>query len=75
VLDATGAVTFLAHGDHLWDHAYSLTAFDVWFHDQDNRGVVDINAIEANTQQVVPEPTTMALLALGGLAVIRRRRA
>jgi len=74
VLDAAGGVTFLAHGGHLWDHAYALATFDVWAGHTNNRGVLDINAIEAVTQGVVPEPGSIALLGLGALTLIRRRR-
>jgi len=43
-----------------------------------NRGIIDVNAIEAISEEVVPEPST-ALLALLSvtclIAVIRRRSA
>lgn len=79
VLDASGTVTFLAHGGHLWDHAYSLVAFSAFPgmgpNDQ-NYAVIDINAIEAISEGVVPEPTGLALLLVGfGLMGVRRRRA
>lgn len=65
VLDASGAVGFLAHGGHLWDKAYALGAFDVWFADPNNFGVIDINAIEAIGETSVPEPAAMAMLCFG----------
>jgi len=54
---------FLVHGGEVWNTAHTV-ALD-W-------GVTteDIDALEA-----VPEPATLSLLALGGLALIRRRRA
>lgn len=78
VLDASGSVTFLAHGGHLWDHAYSLATFSVFpgaGPDDPNYGVIDINAIEAISEGVVPEPSGMALMLVGaGLVGGRRRR-
>lgn len=56
---------FLNHGGHLWD-----TAFDVG--KATGCLVEDIDALEA-TQLVVPEPASMAALALGALGVLRRR--
>ncbi len=77
VLTAAGGISFLEHGGHLWDKTYAMTAFDVWFDDQDNFGVLDINAIEAISQGVVPEPSGIMLLLLGsvGIGCRRRRRA
>ncbi|XAM00304.1 PEP-CTERM sorting domain-containing protein [Phycisphaeraceae bacterium D3-23] len=75
VLDASGSITFLAHGGHLWDHAYSLAVFEIFLTDDNNYAVIDINAIEAVSEGVVPEPSGLALLSLGmGLMGWRRRR-
>lgn len=76
VLDGAGSISFLEHGGHVWDLAYALTAFDVWFEDQNNYGVLDINAIEAISESVVPEPASCIMLLLGlvGLSSRAKRR-
>lgn len=75
VLDGAGGFGYFAHGGHLWDHAYSLMAFDVWFMDPNNFGVIDINALEAVGEFVIPEPAGASLFALGLLAAgLRPRR-
>ncbi len=74
VLDGTGAVSFLMHGGHLWDHAYSLVTFEIFKEDPHNYAVLDINAIEAVGEEVVPEPASVALLMLGAGALGARRR-
>ncbi|MBN1912009.1 MAG: PEP-CTERM sorting domain-containing protein [Pirellulales bacterium] len=76
VLDATGHVEFLRHGGHLWDKLYAVTNFDVYSGDDEHYGVLDINAIEGITANVVPEPSSIMLLGLAavGLAVAFRRK-
>lgn len=75
VLDGAGSVSFLKHGGHAWDKAYALTTFGT--QTPNGRFVLDVNAIEAVGQSVVPEPAAAALgfatLATAG-AVRRRRR-
>jgi len=62
VWSSGGPATFLSHGGHLWNTVFNvMAAFGV---DSEN-----INALEA-----VPEPATLALLALGGLGALLRRR-
>ncbi|MBN1854489.1 MAG: PEP-CTERM sorting domain-containing protein [Pirellulales bacterium] len=75
VLDAAGNVSFLRHGGHLWDKAFALANFNV-AQNPDDLEVLDINAIEAISESVVPEPTSMLLLAscLLGLVGYRWRR-
>jgi hypothetical protein len=76
VLNADGTVSFLFHGGHVWDKAYAVGAFDVWFLDPNNFGVIDINAIEAIGERSVPEPASVMMLVLLGLASLQlcRRR-
>jgi hypothetical protein len=82
VMDASlgaAGTTYLFHGGHLWDHTNALTdlALPPDFIDG-NRGVIDVNAIEAISEEVVPEPSTALLALLSGtclLAAIRRRSA
>lgn len=73
VLNSGGVATYLTHGGHVWDHAYSLAAFDIWSMDPENYGVIDINAIEAIGEFAVPEPSTLLLL-VAAVAGVRRRR-
>ena len=53
---------FLIHGGELWDTAHTV-GLDFAI------GTEEVNALEA-----IPEPATLSLLCLGGLALIRRRR-
>lgn len=79
VLDATTGVagtSYLHHGGHDWSHSFALTDLAITGPDVQGRAIIDINAIEAVGQLVVPEPTT-AMLSLLGLATVvggRRRR-
>ena len=59
-----GSAQFLNHGGFIWDTANSITGIFPNVFTEEN-----IGGLEA-----VPEPATMTLLALGGLAVLRRRR-
>ena len=78
VLDASlgvGGTTYLSHGGHSWDHAYALSSLVVSPNQVDGYGVIDINAIEAVGELVIPEPTTIALMGGGlALAMCSRRR-
>lgn len=75
VLDAAGGASFLAHGGHLWDHTYALTTFSMGMPGgNQNYFAFDIDAIEAVTEGVVPEPNT-AMLVLLGTALLSCRRA
>lgn len=75
VLPAGGPATYLMHGGHVWDHAYTLAAFDVWSMDPQNYGVIDINAIEAIGEFAVPEPAAMLLLVFATATAFVQRRA
>ena len=68
------AVSFLDHGGHLWDKAYAIT--DLALALGPDFAVIDINAIEGISQEVVPEPAGFALMTLGlvGLGCRSRRR-
>lgn len=71
VLEATAAglsASFLKHGGHAWDHAYTLGALALPLPDQ--RAVIDINAIEAVGELVVPEPTGATLLSMAAIALL-----
>ena len=61
-----GLAAFLVHGGEVWDTAHSVTG-----HFSGYGITVDenINALEA-----IPEPTTICLLGLGGLGLLRRKR-
>jgi hypothetical protein len=77
VLDASqpNLPTFLFHGGHLWDHNYALSNLKIAPNLIDNGyAVIDINAIEAISEGVVPEPATWLLLPLAGIAAIGLRR-
>lgn len=76
VLNADGTVAYLTHGGHAWDHTYALATFEQFLQDQNNYGVIDINAIEAIGEFAVPEPSGMLLVMLGGAfcLMIRGRR-
>ena len=56
------AAQFLNHGGMLWN-----TANDVGNH-------FDVATEEINALEALPEPTTMGLLVLGGLALLRRKK-
>lgn len=75
VLEATAAglsASFLKHGGHDWDHAYTLGALALAIPDQ--RAIIDINAIEAVGELVVPEPAGVMLLSMAALAAVAGRR-
>ena len=79
VLDATTGTlgtTYLFHGGHLWDHAYALSSLAISPDLVDGRAVIDINAIEAVSATVIPEPSSIVLLAMVGVgaAAFARRR-
>lgn len=65
---------FLFHGGHFWDHAYTIGAMGIA--GVDVRAYVDINALEAIGELVVPEPSTLIAVIgfVGGSLASRRRR-
>jgi hypothetical protein len=68
-LDMTAAggpiAGFLKHGGHPWDHVYTLGAMAIVGPPANGRAYIDINAIEAVGELIVPEPASLALLAIG----------
>ncbi|WP_428386723.1 PEP-CTERM sorting domain-containing protein [Mucisphaera sp.] len=74
VLDGTGFATYLEHGGHTWDHNYALNNLQIIGVPDDGLAYIDINAIEAIGEIVIPEPASAALLGLGAL-MLRRRKA
>jgi hypothetical protein len=76
VLDASTGASFLVHGGHVWDKAYALSDLALPAALVNGLAVIDINAIEAISEQVVPEPTSAMLLLVAGmgLALTARRR-
>ncbi|MEQ8846658.1 PEP-CTERM sorting domain-containing protein [Botrimarina sp.] len=78
VLDASlgpAGTTYLRHGGHLWDHSFALSDLVISPNFTDGRyGVLDINAIEAVGELVVPEPASVGLVATLAAAAVWRRR-
>jgi hypothetical protein len=78
VLDGAGGISYLVHGGHTWDRAYALANLvtDIDVMGSTLRTQLDINAIEAVGEAVVPEPSTVVLMVVGlfGVAAVRRRR-
>ncbi len=68
--DFQNPAQYLFHGGHLWDRPNDVM---IGLHDLETPGNwnfdANVDAIEA-----LPEPTTLALLAMGGIAALRRRR-
>jgi len=76
VLDASqpNNPQYLFHGGHLWDHAYALASLRITPNYIDGGyAVIDVNAIEAISEGVVPEPATTMLLLLASVAAIAMR--
>ena len=59
--------TFTDYGD---PDNHAIAAFDIWTYG----GFTDANPVYYDDFSITPEPATMSLLALGGLALLRRRR-
>ncbi|MBT3199128.1 MAG: LamG domain-containing protein [Phycisphaerales bacterium] len=72
VLDTTAATSFYI-GRGFSSAAFDGIVDDVQFYDT-ALSDQDISSLAANPGATVPEPATMTLLALGGLAMLRRRR-
>ncbi|WP_252855089.1 PEP-CTERM sorting domain-containing protein [Aeoliella straminimaris] len=72
VLNASAPTEFLKHGGHVWDKTYALTSFNIG--GDNERAILDINAIEAVGEFAVPEPASMILLAIGAGAMVLVRR-
>ena len=58
-------ITFPASDSGQWNHLYPSWPIV---------GLVEFQAFAGQVVPTIPEPATMTLLALGGLAVLRRRR-
>lgn len=75
VLDMTAAggpvASYLRHGSHSWSHAYTLASMGIV---GPVRAYIDINAIEAIGELIVPEPSSLALLVIGMIGALKLRR-
>ena len=71
---AGGPITvgYLFHGGHFWDHTYSLS--DLRIVGPNALAYIDIDALEAIGELVVPEPSTLAATFVGVVAMGLRRR-
>lgn len=72
VIEATAAgltAGYLDHGGHTWSHSYTLGAMGFFDAGGQEVGYIDINAIEAIGESVVPEPSSIALVAIGLVAL------
>ena len=58
--------TFTDYGD---PDNHAIAAFDIWTYG----GFTDANPVYYDDFSITPEPATMALLCMGGLALLRRR--
>jgi hypothetical protein len=77
VLDASlpNNPQYLFHGGHLWDQAYSLANLRITPNYIDGGyAVIDLNALEAISEGVVPEPSALLLLIAGVAAAVFARR-
>lgn len=75
VLDASTGVSYLDHGGHVWDHSHALSDLRVDGALVNNAyAVIDINAIEAVGELVVPEPTSVGLMGVALAAALGMRR-
>lgn len=77
VLDASqpNNPMYLFHGGHLWDHAYALANLVITPNYIDGGyAVMDLNALEAISEGVVPEPATVSLSLIGAWALAAMRR-
>ncbi len=80
VLDPAGAntISYLFHGQHAWDKQYALNNLKTTVLIQDTfvDAQLDINAIEAISSTVVPEPVSLLMLLIGlvGAGSLRVRR-
>jgi hypothetical protein len=69
----TFAISFLSHGGHLWDTAFDVSGtFGYYFEDVD--ALEAVGTLTGDTDIDTPEPATLGLLLLGGLALLVRRR-
>jgi hypothetical protein len=63
---------FLFHGGHFWDHTYAIS--DLRISGASALAYIDINAIEAIGELVVPEPSTLGAAVVGFMIAGLRRR-
>jgi hypothetical protein len=76
VLDASqpNNPTYLFHGGHLWDQPYSLTNLRITPNYIDGGyAVIDLNALEAISEGVVPEPASALMLIVAAMASLSLR--
>lgn len=69
------ATSYLRHGGHAWSHGYTLGAMGILGLPPGARAYIDINALEAIGNLIVPEPVLAAnVLVVAALALGYRRR-
>jgi hypothetical protein len=74
IADPTRALLFDAAASADYDHTVVLDGFELY--DDNSLLVPDagVSAASGTSYAILPEPTTLAMLALGGMAMLRRRR-